>query len=137
LCGAAPATIKVPQNTRKLGPTEFSKFLDLAGNAKIVINSRSPFRDGAHERIFYGLSRGAAILTDGQEYLLRDQNELPLEVYSYSTIAESVDRLRTRISRVSEDDYLATLESYSATQTWRTRARSILDFMIDRHVLEI
>lgn len=137
LCGSAPAAIEVPNNTRKLGPTEFSNFLNLAGNSQIVVNSRSPFRDGSHERVFYGLSRGAAILTDGNDYLLHSQCGLPIEPYSYSSIAESVDRIRAQTSQRSEEKYQHELETYGANHTWQTRVGATLDFMIDHKILEI
>jgi hypothetical protein len=70
VCGEVDAKLPNVETIAAAGPQSFVKILQLMDNAKIVLNTM-PFRSGAHERVFYGLSRGAAILSD-PSHLLSD-----------------------------------------------------------------
>ena len=63
VCGEVEAKLSNDEHVTVTGPVSFVKTLQLMDNAKLVLNTM-PFRSGGHERIFYGLSRGAAILSD-------------------------------------------------------------------------
>ena len=55
-----------------LGALPFAKSLSLMAESKILLNYCKIFTHGAHERVFYGLSRGAAVLTDPSAFLEED-----------------------------------------------------------------
>jgi hypothetical protein len=50
-------------------PVSFRESLDLFRKSKIVLNSSPQFRHGSHERVFYGLAAGAAVVTNENPYL--------------------------------------------------------------------
>lgn len=57
----------------------FEEAIAIMKRSKIVLNSCPSFRYGGHERIFYGLACGAAILTQSNPFLrewFRDQSEI-------------------------------------------------------------
>jgi hypothetical protein len=51
------------------GAQSFAKGLSLMAGTKILLNSRMTFARGAHERVFYGLSRGAVVATEPSSFL--------------------------------------------------------------------
>ncbi len=51
------------------GDTRFGEVLELMANAKVVINSRVTFGRGAHERLFYAMSRGAVVATEPSAFM--------------------------------------------------------------------
>jgi spore maturation protein CgeB len=50
-------------------PVSFTESLDIFKKSKIVINSAPQFRHGSHERVFYGLAAGCAVITNDNPYL--------------------------------------------------------------------
>lgn len=68
--GTIPPGLTLPDNCIVGGPVGFAKAMALMDSAKLLLNFMH-FRTGAHERVFYGLSRGACSLTD-RSHLLED-----------------------------------------------------------------
>jgi len=52
-----------------IGHRSFREAMELMARSKVVLNIVPKFSDGAHERVFYGMSRGAAVLTTESAYL--------------------------------------------------------------------
>lgn len=50
-------------------PVDYQQALKLMRDSKIVLNSCPTIKNGAHERIFAGISAGAAVLTDENPYM--------------------------------------------------------------------
>jgi hypothetical protein len=65
-----PAALAGRQNVRHLGHIhDFAEIRRLMGRAKLVLNTTSKFPGGSHERIWFGMAEGAAILSDHSSYL--------------------------------------------------------------------
>lgn len=54
---------------------DYQEALEIMGDASIVLNHCSSIKDGAHERLFAAISRGAAAATLGNPYLLENFQE--------------------------------------------------------------
>ncbi|MFA6916289.1 MAG: glycosyltransferase [Parachlamydiales bacterium] len=63
------STLSGKKNVTLHSSADFTKALDLMKQAKIIINSNPHFKNGAHERIFYGLNLGALVITNDNTYL--------------------------------------------------------------------
>lgn len=66
--GEISPDVRLPDNVVAKGGVAFATALSLMDNAKLLLNFM-PFRTGAHERVFYGLSRGACALSDRSSLL--------------------------------------------------------------------
>ena len=109
------------------GTTSFAAARRLMAETKLLINSRSTFGRGGHERIFYGLSRGAVVATEPSSFLAEDlagglgMVQLPadpagLDDFIADLLArpERLDELRAR-----------GLAQYGERHSWRERAGRI------------
>lgn len=100
----------------------FSEAIEIMKKAEIVINSSPMFKTGAHERIFYGLGLGAAVLTNetpwvkthfpSDEILLHGQRER-LEV-----LLAHPEQLREMVAKGQE----RVLKEH----TWGVRAKQLI-----------
>ena len=110
------------------GPSLFPHSLQAMANAKIQINSRWTFGRGAHERLFYGLSRGAVAVTEASSFLAEDLARglgmigLPRDpslindyVMALCEAPDQIDALRAR-----------GLAEYPRRHTWRERMTRVL-----------
>lgn len=72
-----PASLRDRKNLRYLGHVDdFAEIRRLMGRAKVVLNTTSKFPSGSHERIWFGMAEGAAILADRSSYLDRQFGHL-------------------------------------------------------------
>ncbi|RED46140.1 hypothetical protein [Aestuariispira insulae] len=70
VCGDIHAGAHLPSDKiQVLGPTLFRTFLDLTAQSKFLLNPVPVYRNGAHERVFYGMNRGTVILNSHSRYL--------------------------------------------------------------------
>ena len=110
------------------GTTSFARTRSLMADAKLLINSRSTFGRGGHERIFYGMSRGAVVVTEPSSFLREDLDgglgmaQLP------SDPADLDDFLADLLARPGRLDELRArgLAGYGERHSWRERAGRIL-----------
>ncbi len=130
LCGNVPAGLPLPDKTMVLGAVAFADFLDLVGNARTLVNGRTPFRDGAHERVFYAMSRGTAVLTDG-EIDAGDGRVLRLASYWLpgASLRDGLDALARRNAATGPAELEAEREQYMARHSWTARMTGALAFM--------
>lgn len=56
-------------------PVSFNESLEIFQQSKLVINSSPQFRHGSHERVFYGLAAGCAVITNDNPYLEKQFGE--------------------------------------------------------------
>ncbi|MEI8395249.1 MAG: hypothetical protein WCF85_10970 [Rhodospirillaceae bacterium] len=106
------------------GPVVFAKALSMMSDARILLNSRWTYGRGAHERVFYGMSRGAVVATEDGSFLrdeLRRQAGMvalprhPVEINDMlCTLCEAPDRLNAIRERG--------LSEYVKRHSWRERA---------------
>jgi hypothetical protein len=110
------------------GPIGFVEALQLMDNAKIVLNTM-PFRSGAHERIFYGLSRGVFSLSDYSTLLETVAAEESGVAFFPDDIAALGERIATLLASDLDAGVAAGRRWYARRHTWDQRAQQILDFM--------
>ncbi|MDF1748259.1 MAG: hypothetical protein P1V34_05220 [Alphaproteobacteria bacterium] len=131
-CGEvqAGADIKMGENVTVHGRVPFLDILDFMRAAKVVIDVSPSFRNGAHERVFYGQSRGAYILTEPSRFLETEVAHdmgigfMPFDSAQIDTAlsavfdrgADEMDTLRHRA-----------LPHYATTHTWSQRVDTMLD----------
>ena len=104
------------------------EILPLMNNAKVVLNTMTWFKAGAHDRIFNGMLAGAAVVTDDSTYLrreFRDGEELLMfSLKELGTLPERVFALfghMEEAQRIAERGYRAAKENH----TWKSRAEYI------------
>ena len=109
------------------GEVTFDELLSLMGRTKILINSTPKFSDGSHERIWYGMAKGCAILTTPSRFLAEsftpDENIL--------FMPDGPDELASRLGGLLadtarlDDIARAARPIYAAHHTWRERVKII------------
>ncbi|RAU22596.1 hypothetical protein CU669_07905 [Paramagnetospirillum kuznetsovii] len=105
---------------------------DLMHRAKVVINVTQKFPAGSHERIWYGMAAGCAVVTNRSSFLAEDfvhgESILfyddPRQVGDLVEIALGGDQARAMAA--------AALPAYEAGHTWTERAERIMVAMIGR-----
>ncbi|HEX4192666.1 MAG TPA: glycosyltransferase, partial [Stellaceae bacterium] len=84
-----------------------------------------PFRTGAHERVFYGLSRGAAILSDPSSLLAA-----PAGIAFFPEDPAALDETIATLLAAPLDDAVAEGRRwYADHHTWDHRAAQLLDLV--------
>lgn len=120
-----------PENLDLKDQITFEDFQDLAMNSKIILNSTPSFRNGAHERIFYGMSYGAHILTEPSRFLRHEvENDLGISFLDFdaATLDRRVEEILSRgdeLDRVRERALL----HYAANHTWVQRMKTVLEIL--------
>lgn len=106
------------------------QILPLMNDSKIVLNTMTWFKAGAHDRVFNGMLAGAAVVTDDSAYMRReftDGKELVMfSLSELSTLPERVFDLFGHISHMQEIadcGYHAALERH----TWKNRAEYLAE----------
>jgi hypothetical protein len=110
------------------GPISFVQGLQLMDNAKLVLNTM-PFRSGAHERVFYGLSRGAFGLSDYSTLLESAADDESGVAFFPDDLAALDDRIATLLASDLDGGVAAGRDWYTRHHTWDRRAEQILDVM--------
>lgn len=109
----------------------FEDFQDLAMNARIILNTSPSFRNGAHERVFYGLSRGAHILTEPSRFLAPEvEKGLGISFLDFdpSEIDNAIEAVLDRKDEL-DDQRQRALDHYGQTHTWKQRVHEALDIL--------
>lgn len=107
----------------------FNETVEIFKQSKIVLNSSPSFNDGTHERIFYGMAAGAAVVTNdsiymrqyfdpGENVLLYGEEQPPL----YERVLQLLNDDKARCSLARQGQELALTH-----HTWDNRAQAILD----------
>ena len=106
------------------------EILPLMNDSKIVLNTMTWFKAGAHDRVFNGMLAGAAVVTDDSTYLRRefsDGKELVMfDLEDLGTLPERVFELFGHIDRaqqIADCGYRAAKEGH----TWKSRAEYIAE----------
>ncbi|NMM46343.1 hypothetical protein HH303_17765 [Rhodospirillaceae bacterium KN72] len=130
-------TLTLPDNIVHHGPLPFLDILDLMTNTKIVVNSSPSFRNGPHERIFYGLSRGAFILTEPSRFM----SEMVDGGYGVSFLPWDGTRINEFVADALDHDLDAVRQTalpyYAARHTWGERVDRLLAELDERFWKEI
>ena len=109
------------------GTTSFAGARRLMAETKLLINSRSTFGRGGHERIFYGLSRGAVVATEPSSFLAEDLADGLGMVQLPADPAGLDDFIADLLARPERLDALRAhgLAHYGERHSWRERAGRI------------
>ena len=116
------------------GKVPAPQILPLMNDSKIVLNTMTWFKAGAHDRIFNGMLAGAAVVTDDSTYLRRtftDGKELVMfSLKELQTLPERVFDLFGHISHMQE---IADCGYHAAKEehTWKNRADYIRECYLD------
>jgi spore maturation protein CgeB len=110
------------------------QILPLMNDSKIVLNTMTWFKAGAHDRIFNGMLAGAAVVTDDSTYLRRtftDGKELVMfSLKELQTLPERVFDLfghSSHMQELADCGYRAAKEGH----TWKNRAEYIRECYFD------
>lgn len=106
------------------------QILPLMNNSKIVLNTMTWFKAGAHDRIFNGMLAGAAVVTDDSEYLLREfRDGGELAMFSLREIGSLPERVFGLFGNMGEAQALANRGYQAAKErhTWKSRAEYIVE----------
>lgn len=110
----------------------YEENIDLMNNAKIVLNTYTGFKHGAHERIFSTMLAKALCMTDLNEYIAGHfQDKKNLLIFSYDDMAGYKELIRYYLSHVEEAESIA-LEGYEIAKTehtWMERAKQIAEII--------
>lgn len=127
-----PKKLKERSNLTYLGFVhDFIAIRQLMARSKIVLNATSKFPRGSHERIWYGMAEGAAILTDRSAYMEKDFAHgaeilyLPLGAVLPGEL-DDVPRLLADPAALQRTVDAASA-IYRQKHTWKQRVRTIHD----------
>lgn len=104
------------------------EILPLMNDAKIVLNTMTWFKAGAHDRIFNGMLAGAAVVTDDSAYLRREfRDGEELEMLSLKELGTLPERVCTLFGHMEETQQMAARGYRAAKEnhTWKNRAEYI------------
>ena len=106
------------------------QILPLMNDSKIVLNTMTWFKAGAHDRIFNGMLAGAAVVTDDSEYLLREfRDGGELTMFSLNEIGSLPERVFGLFGNMEEAQALANRGYQAAKErhTWKSRVEYIVE----------
>jgi len=117
-----------PETLVRLGPQTTSECLALLRQAKILCNTIAVRPDGAHERLWYGVANGTAVVTDPSPWLAADFKPGREMVYferGYSQVRETLETMLhdTDLDAVTT----AARNVYRRRHTWGRRVSTLLD----------
>ncbi|MCR5665502.1 MAG: glycosyltransferase [Eubacterium sp.] len=108
------------------------EILDHMAHSKLVLNTNSWFKAGAHDRIFNGMLEGACVLTDTSSYLneqFTHERELCFfeleEIGSLGTYADRLLSDSAKMQQIADRGYQAAL----AAHTWMHRSHIIKEYL--------
>ncbi len=115
------------------GEKSFAQACSMMAESKILLNCCHVFPHGAHERVFYGLSRGAVILNNPSAFLAEDLER----GWGMVKQPDDLKEMNTLISDLCADpDRIDTLRAqglavYPERHTWRERMGRVLPAVVD------
>lgn len=113
---------------QSLGFQPFNACVDLMRRAKVLLNIVPSFPNGGHERPFYALSQGTAVMTTRSSFLEADQRAHGfIEFFDIARddIGGALRRLNSDLDRGTMDRE-AMLRDYEQRHTWKQRAEPLL-----------
>lgn len=106
------------------------RILPLMNDAKIVLNTMTWFKGGAHDRIFNGMLAKAAVVTDDSAYLRQECGDgRELCMFSLKSIGSLPERVCDLFGHLSKTQEMAE-RGYEYAQkhhTWKQRAEEIAE----------
>lgn len=120
----SPAAARLGHH-RLHGPVSYAQALSLMADARLVLNSRCTFAHGGHERIFYAMSRGAAVITDPSHFLADDLSQ-GLGMAAWPAARQDVDQMIMDSLKTVQSLQDRGLGVYEQRHSWRARLSTLL-----------
>ena len=112
------------------GKVPAPRILPLMNDSKIVLNTMTWFKAGAHDRIFNGMLAGSAVVTDDSAYLRREFTDgKELVMFSLKNLAALPERVFDLFGHMQSTQEMADC-GYSAAKerhTWKSRAEYLAE----------
>lgn len=102
--------------------------LPLMNDSKIVLNTMTWFKAGAHDRVFNGMLAGASVVTDDSTYLRREFDDgKELAMFSLKEIRTLPERVFDLFGHLESTQQMADCGYQAAKEnhTWKSRAEYI------------
>jgi hypothetical protein len=118
-----------------LGRISADAVVEQMGNAKIVLNTMTWFKDGTHDRVFNGMLAGAVAVTDSSIYMREEfcgnpkQPDAELVMFELEQISGLPQMIRdllaspAHMQQIADRGRAAALEKH----TWQVRAQEMQD----------
>ncbi len=110
------------------------QILPLMNDSKIVLNTMTWFKAGAHDRIFNGMLAGAAVVTDDSAWLRREfKDKKELVLFSLEQICTLPERVLELFGHLKQAQEMADCGYRAAKEghTWKSRAELIAECFFD------
>lgn len=110
------------------------QILPLMNDSKIVLNTMTWFKAGAHDRIFNGMLAGAAVVTDDSSYLRREFTDgKELVMFSLKELQTLPERVFDLFGHISHMQEIADCGYHAAKEghMWKNRAEYIRECYLD------
>lgn len=104
------------------------QILPLMNDAKIVLNTMTWFKAGAHDRVFNGMLAGAVVVTDDSTYLRREFTDgRELVMFALPELATLPERVFDLFGHMQQMQQMADCGYHAAKEnhTWKNRAEYI------------
>jgi len=122
---------KTPPNIEFLGPIPFVEAQSRIRQAKLLLNIVGVFPDGSHERIWYGMANGCAVLTDRGKLInedFTDGENIFCWPEDHKKMSAFLGDLLETPSKL-ENAVNSAISIYRVKHTWTQRAETILTAM--------
>lgn len=107
----------------------FDEAIQIMRQSQIVLNSSPMFKQGAHERIFYGLGLGALVLTNETPWLTENLSETL--TYRHDQWSKTIEALKMFLSNPEKriEKVIQGQEKVLKNHTWDHRARQLIGIL--------
>ena len=106
------------------------QILPLMNDSKLVLNTMTWFKAGAHDRIFNGMLAGAAVVTDDSTYMRREFTDgRELVMFSLQDLATLPERVFDLFGHITHMQEMADCGYHAASErhTWKNRAEYLVE----------
>jgi spore maturation protein CgeB len=110
-------------------PVPFEQAVDIMKQSKIVLNNCPWIKNGAHERIFYGLACGALVITNDNIYMRENfKNDQNIVLFKNSKLEEVNDKVNEYLSHPEKLKKVvaAGRDLVMREHTWDNRAQTLV-----------
>lgn len=101
------------------GMVPAAQVLELMGQSKIVLNTMTWFKRGAHDRVFNGMLAGAAVVSDTSEYMQECfEDGKQLQLFSLKELGHMAENVKCllgnpgRMQRMADCGYQAAMDAH-------------------------
>ena len=120
---------RFPDSFTRVDPSDFTEVRRVCRRARLCLNISHKFVDGAHERIWYGMAQGCAVVTNETPYLREFFNDGESILFYRGDGLEAARLADVIASGRDADIAAAAAPVWLAHHTWKRRAAVILAAM--------